>query len=157
MDTRTIIETICEFLFFDQYEETATFSRFEKCFQPLFNNINISFEKVFKEICGEKKKYITYKRFAKAYLNYINNKKKHISEDTKTFFEKLFNSIFKNYKIEKFVGESRRKAESFKSKNISFNRSCISKVQVLTNKNGEICGINLYYDGTTECVMCPKK
>ena len=38
------IKTICEFLFFDQYQETASFNRFEKCFQPLFNNIdNISF------------------------------------------------------------------------------------------------------------------
>ena len=60
------IKTVCEFLFFDQYEEAATFSRFEKCFQPLFNNIDISFENVFKEICGEKKKYITYSRFSKA-------------------------------------------------------------------------------------------
>ena len=40
------IKTICEFLFFDQYQETASFTRFEKCFQPLFCSIeNISFLK----------------------------------------------------------------------------------------------------------------
>jgi hypothetical protein len=50
------IKTICEFLFFDQYQDTATFPRFEQCFQPLFNNISISMETVFKDICGEKKK-----------------------------------------------------------------------------------------------------
>lgn len=41
------IKTICDFLFFDQYQDNASFLRFEKCFQPLFNNINISFKKNF--------------------------------------------------------------------------------------------------------------
>ena len=152
------IKTVCEFLFFDQYEEAATFSRFEKCFQPLFNNIDISFENVFKEICGEKKKYITYSRFSKAYLYYIN-KKKHFSEDTKTFFDKLFNSILKkkNKNGNFIIGESRRKANSFSSKNIASKSSCITKVLVLTNKNEDICGINLQYDGAVKCEMCPKK
>ena len=50
------IKTISEYLFFDQYQDTATFPRFEQCFQPLFNNISISLELVFKDICGEKKK-----------------------------------------------------------------------------------------------------
>ena len=69
------IKTICEFLFFDQYTETASFTRFEKCFQPLFNNIdNISFLKIFKDISGAKKKYITYKRFIKAFLLYKQHK-----------------------------------------------------------------------------------
>ena len=63
------IKTICEFLFFDQYQEAASFTRFEKCFQPLFCSIeNISFMKIFKDIVGPKKKYITYKRFLKAEL-----------------------------------------------------------------------------------------
>ena len=50
------IKTICEFLFFDQFQDNATFPRFEVCFQPLFNNINISMERIFKDICGPKKK-----------------------------------------------------------------------------------------------------
>ena len=54
------IKTLCEYLFFDQFQETATFPRFEQCFQPLFNNVTISMETVFKDICGEKKKYINY-------------------------------------------------------------------------------------------------
>ena len=35
------IKTISEYLFFDQFQDTASFPRFEQCFQPLFNIINI--------------------------------------------------------------------------------------------------------------------
>ena len=38
---QTNIKTLCEFLFSDQFIENATFNRFELCFQPLFNNIEI--------------------------------------------------------------------------------------------------------------------
>ena len=58
------IKTICEFLFFDQYQETASFTRFEKCFQPLFCSIeNISFLKIFKDIVGPKKNISHIKDF----------------------------------------------------------------------------------------------
>ena len=50
------LKTICEYLFFDQFSEYATYPRFEQCFQPLFNSISLSIDKVFKEISGEKKK-----------------------------------------------------------------------------------------------------
>ena len=85
------IKTLCEYLFFDQYQDTATFPRFEQCFQPLFNKISLSIEKVFKDICGEKKKYINYKRFARAYLNHKNNQDP--SNDTKIFFDSLLTKI----------------------------------------------------------------
>ena len=42
------LKTISEFLFFDEYKDYATYNRFEQCFQPLFNNISISIETVFK-------------------------------------------------------------------------------------------------------------
>ena len=57
------IKTLCEFLFSYQLEEKATLQRFELCFQPLFKDISLL--KVFKYICGDKKKYIIYKRFQK--------------------------------------------------------------------------------------------
>ena len=154
METQILIKTICDFLFFDQYQDTATFSRFEKCFQPLYNNIDISFEKVFKEICGEKKKYITYKRFAKAFLNYKTKKEKEFSEDTKIFFDKLFNSILKS--TENFVGKIENDVYSYSTKKISSKRICITKVQVLTDKDGAIRGINIQYDGTVQSIMHPK-
>ena len=66
-DEEESLKTICEFLFFDQYTYSATFQRFEQCFQPLFvsstnleknnksNSSIISTETIFKEICGPKK------------------------------------------------------------------------------------------------------
>ena len=148
-----IIKTICDFLFLDQYEETASFLRFEQCFQPLFNNINISFETIFKDICGEKKKYITYKRFAKSYINY--KKGINISKDTKLFFDLLINSIFKYEK--KFVGEVKKNFLAFSTLKTSSKRNVISKIQVLSDKNNnQIQGINIEYDEVSQNKMHPK-
>ena len=147
------IKTICDFLFFDRYQENATFLRFEKCFQPLFNNINISMEKVFKEICGYKKKYITFKRFAKAYLSYINNKAS-LSQDTQTFFDKLLNSILQKEKS--FVGQNIENAYSFSSVKACRKRDCVTMIQILSDKEGNIHGINLEYDNAITSKMYPK-
>ena len=51
----TILKTLCEFLFYDNYQYWATYSRFEKCFQPLFNNLNINLYEVFTGIAGKQK------------------------------------------------------------------------------------------------------
>ena len=153
IDDQIKIKTLCEYLFFDQFQDTATFSRFEQCFQPLFNNINISMEIVFKDICGPKKKYITYKRFAKSYLNHMENKDK--SKDTKIFFEKLLNLILKEENS--FIGQTIGNIYSYSTKKISKNRDCISKIQVLCNKEGIIHGINLEYDGVFQSKMYPQK
>ena len=67
-DKLRLNKTISEFLFYDTYNFWASYSRFELCFQPLFNNIKIDLFKVFIEIVGELKKYITYKRLVQAYL-----------------------------------------------------------------------------------------
>ena len=50
------LKTITEYLFFDEFKDYVTYNRFEQCFQPLFNNVQISIDKVFKSIVGEKKK-----------------------------------------------------------------------------------------------------
>ena len=151
-EKQMILMTICDFLIFGNNQDNSTFPKFEKCFQPLFNNINISFENVFKDICGQDKKYITYKRFAKAYLDYLN--KKDISLDTKKFFDLLFNSIFKDKEI--LVGKSEQNIYSFSTEKVSSKRKCISKVQVLTDSAGEIHGINIEYDNIAKCTMHPK-
>ena len=72
-DEELQIKTICEYLFFDQYKDYVTYNRFEQCFQPLFNNVEISIDQVFKSIVGPKKKYLNYPRFINSYLNYKNN------------------------------------------------------------------------------------
>ena len=147
------IKTICDFLFFDQYQDNATFLRFEKCFQPLFNNINIEFQKVFDDICGTKKKYITYKRLAKAYLNYKN--KKNVSEDTNKFFEILFSSILKKEKD--FIGGVKKNIYSFSTKTTSSKRNYITMIQILSGDDEKINGINIEYDKACQCKIFPKK
>ena len=151
-----MIKTICDFLFFDIYQDYASFSRFEQCFQPLFNSDNISLEKVFKDICGENKKYITYKRFLKAYKEYLNGKKLIFSEDTKKFFNLLFNSILKTEE-KSYVGEYRKYITSFTTKRFAPNKKYITMVQVLNDKSGNIHGINLKYNHIFNCEMHPTR
>ena len=149
----TKIKTICEFLFIDRFQDTATFPRFEKCFQPLFNNKNISMLKVFKDICGPKKKYITYKRLAKAYLNHLNKNDK--SEDTKIFFNELFEQILIENKIS--LKKKPKKIYSFSNKKTCKNRDCISMLRIWSDKNGTLNGITLEYDGVYQSNMYKSK
>ena len=142
------IKTICDFLFFDQYQDMAPFFRFKQCFQPLFNNANISLEKVFKDICGENKKYITYQRLFKA-------SKKNFSGDTKEFFDKLFNSILKGEKS--YIGGNKENSISFTTKRISSKRESITKIQITNDINENINGINIVYDNVCESRMYPKE
>ena len=148
------IKTICEFLFFDQYQEAASFTRFEKCFQPLFCSIeNISFMKIFKDIVGPKKKYITYKRFLKAYLNY-KNEDASLSNDSKIFFSNIFDSILKTK--DDFVGENLENNMLYSTSRTCKIRDSITKLQVLNDDQGNIHGINLEYDGIYKVKMFPK-
>ena len=147
------IKTICEYLFFDQYQDTATFPRFEQCFQPLFNNISISLELVFKDICGEKKKYINYNRFARAYLNHINNSDP--SNETKTFFDTILSKILKEEKS--FIGKPIENCYSFSTVKSCKKRQCLSLIEILSDKEGKIHGINLEYDGVFKSKMYPTK
>ena len=148
------IKTLCEFLFFDQYQEAASFTRFEKCFQPLFCSIeNISFMKIFKDIVGPKKKYITYKRFLKAYINY-KNEDASLSNDSKIFFSNLFDSILKTK--DDFVGENLENNMLYSTSRTCKIRDSITKLQVLNDDQGNIHGINLEYDGIYKVKMFPK-
>ena len=147
------IKTLCEYLFFDQYQDTSTFPRFEQCFQPLFNNVTLSMENVFKDICGEKKKYITYKRFAKAYLAHLNNKDP--SPDSKIFFTTLLTKILKEEKS--FVGKTTENSYTFSTVKSCKKRQCVSMVEILSDKSGKIHGINLEYDGVFKSKMYPIK
>ena len=151
-ENQTKIKTICEFLFFDQFHDNATFPRFEQCFQPLFNNLNISMETIFKEICGPKKKYITYRRFAKAYLKHMEGKFK--SVDTETFFDTLFDTILKVDNT--YVGKNTENTYTFSTVKTCKNRENVSMIQVLSDKDRKIHGINIEYDGIYKSEMFPK-
>ena len=145
------INSICDYLFFDQYSEMATYMRFERCFQPLFiEDKNLVLEELFKEICGPKKKYLNYKRFVKAYLNYKSNK---VSKELKEFFDKLFNSILKEGQIGEFEGGRL----TYSTRRANKNRECITMIEVLDDKEGVIHGINVTFDGIFKNKLYPQK
>ena len=148
------LKTICEYLFFDQFKDYVSYNRFEQCFQPLFNNIPISMDKVFKSICGEKKKYLNYQRFINSYLLYKSNDP-NIVPDLKVFFEKLLNSILK--KENSFVGKPQEKTLSFTTPKACKKREFITYIKVLSGKDGAIHGIIMEYDSITEVKMYPNK
>ena len=148
------LKTITEFLFFDEYKDFVTYNRFEQCFQPLFNNVQISIDKVFKSISGEKKKYINYPRFVNAYLLYKNNDPK-LVPDLKTFFDKLFKDILK--KENSFVGKPHEKTFSFTTPKACKKRECITSVKVLTDKDGGIHGLIMEYDEIATNKLYPNK
>ena len=145
------INSICDYLFFDQYSEMATYLRFERCFQPLFiEDKNIVLEEIFKEICGPKKKYLNYKRFVKAYLNYKSDK---VSKELKEFFNKLFNSIYKEGQIGEFEGGKL----TYSTRRANKNRECITMIEVLDDKEGVIHGINVTFDDIFRNKLYPQK
>ena len=148
------IKTICDYLFCDHLLDNASFRRFELCFQHLFNNINISLEKVFNDICGENKKYITYQRFLNAYYAYIKRNKRDLSEDTKIFFDILFKSILKGEGS--CVGKFEKNRYTSTTKTIASRSNCITMVQILHDKNENIRGMNLEYDNIHKSKMYPK-
>ena len=145
------INSICDYLFFDQFSEMATYLRFERCFQPLFiEDKNIVLEEIFKEICGPKKKYLNYKRFVKAYLNYKSDK---VSKELKEFFNKLFNSIYKEGQIGEFEGGKL----TYSTRRANKNRDCITMIEVLDDKEGVIHGINVTFDDIFRNKLYPQK
>ena len=150
------LKTICEYLFFDQFTDFASYNRFEQCFQPLFNNVPISIDKVFKSICGEKKKYINYQRFVNSYLLYKNSEaESKVIPDIKIFFEKLFTSILK--KPNTTLGKPQEKTYSFITPKSCKMRDCITSIKLLSDKDGSIHGLIMEYDKISKVKMYPNK
>ena len=123
------LKTICEYLFFDQFHEHASFPRFEQCFQPLFNETNISLDSLYKEICGPKKKYINYPRLVQAYKKYKSQG--NVSNNLKFFFHKLFNEILMTDNCSK--GQSPEICFRYSTKRANSKRGYISLIEVLTD------------------------
>ena len=138
-----IIRMLCDYLFVDRVKDMATFPRFEQCFGPLFNDENnFILSDVFKEICGDKKKYITFRRMISALLKWKSKKSKNNSFNH--FMDSLFNIIIK--KRNEVVGELKENGQIFSTQNCS-GRKAISKFGVFTDKDrNKIQGFLLEYD-----------
>ena len=134
------IRVCAEYLFFDQYKDMASFPRFEECIGSLVPD-DISLEKVFQDIVGPKRKYITFRRLIKAYLKYKDG---NLSENTQKFFSFVLNEIL--HKGGESVGEKKEGATKFSTKE-GMKQFAISKLSVLTNENKDkIQGFQIYYD-----------
>ena len=148
------LKTICEFLFFDQFHNHVTFPRFEQCLQPLFNGTSISLYSIFKDICGPKKKYLTYPRIVNAYKKYKHQPESQ-SNDFKFFFYRLLNEILMKENCAK--GESPEICFRYSTSIANSKRGYISLIEVLTDKDNVIHGLNVQYDGVFKNRMYPSK
>ena len=147
------IAMVCDYLVLDRFQDLSSFLRFEKCFGPLFSNEkpNFLFE-VFQEICGHKKKYITFGRLISAYLIW----KSHLSknEDFNKFMSILFNKMIK--KNNEVVGIPVEKGKVFSTRNAR-GRKVISKFSVLSDiKKNAIKGFHIQYDDVFDSYLRPK-
>ena len=139
------IRMICDYLFVDRIKDMATFPRFEQCFGPLFTDEDdFSLSEVFKEICGEKKKYITFRRMILSLLKWKSNKSS--NKFFNYFMSALFNSIIK--KRNEVIGELKESGQIFSTQNCT-GRKAISKFGVFSDKyKNKIQGFLLQYDDT---------
>jgi hypothetical protein len=86
------MKNLCNFLLFDQHSYRVSYPRFEECIGPLSRSQDFQLKKVFMDICGKNKKYITFPRLVRAYIDYkYQSKEKGI--DCKKFFAHIFNEV----------------------------------------------------------------
>ena len=90
------LKILADFLFFDQYKNVASYPRFQKCFAAFAKEKKMKLFPIFKEICGEKRKYITLGRLINSL---INSKNEGDDSETKKFLEMLFDVL----EVSKFV------------------------------------------------------
>ena len=119
----------------------TSFPRFEEAFGFFVKEEKISLFEVFKEICGEKRKYITFRRMLKTYLIY-KNFPQNLTLDTKKFFDFVLRTLMK--KSGNKIGDIKEGAKKFSTVNCKYKKA-ISKIYVLTNDKKDIKGSFLLY------------
>ena len=146
---------ISDYLFLDRFNDYASFVRFEQCFGPLFSPKNKQFKLVeaFKEIVGPKRKYLTFKRMVKAYLNWKSKKSSNYSFNF--FMSEVFQKMIK--KRGEVIGELVEGQRVFSTKNCR-NRKVISKFSVLTDETKNIIkGFIIEYDTVFKAILCKQQ
>ena len=148
------IAMVCNYLVLDRFTDISSFPRFEMCFGPLFNTekSNFLFE-VFTEICGPKKKYITYGRLIMAYINWKTKSSK--NENFNKFMDILFNKMIKTK--DDVIGIPVEGGRAFSTRNAK-GRKIISKFGVFSDENkNAINGFYIQYDEAFDSVLSTKK
>jgi hypothetical protein len=88
------LKILSEFLFPDLKTGKCSYLRFDSIIQILEGEYDFDTLTIFKDIVGEKKKYITYGRLKNAY-NLFRDNNKALSVETKNFFSYLYSDILK--------------------------------------------------------------
>ena len=148
------IAMICDYLVVDRFHDVSSFLRLEKCFGPFFAKENPEFlPDVFKEICGEKKKYITYGRLINAYTKWKS--KSSTNENFNKFMNLVFGDIIKTQN--EVVGKLVEGGRIFSTRNTR-GRKVISKFSVITDETkNQLKGFHIQYDDVFDSVLSPDK
>ena len=137
------IKTISEYLFMDQYQDTAAYPRFEECFGAFCLEKSIDLPKVYKTLCGRRRKYITFRRLIMSYNQWEKNRVKYNEECTK-FMELVYKNLLKNPGDN--VGKIVDKAICYNTNNSEYKKA-ISQFCVITDEDQDIIkGFQITYD-----------
>ena len=147
------IAMVCDYLILDRFHDISSFLRFEKCFGPLFSKEKPNFlYEVFQEMCGLKKKYLTYGRLISAYL--IWKAKISKNESFNKFMNILFNKMIKTNN--EIVGIPVEGGRVFSTRS-SRGRKVITKFSVLSDeKKNALKGFYIQYDDVFDVTLAPK-
>ena len=148
------IKMLCDYLILDKFGETASFIRFEKCFGPLFSKENPKFlVEVFKEICGEKKKYFSFRRMILSFIKWKSKKSQ--NNNFNKFMDLIFNKVIKT--SGEVVGKVNEGDLVFSTKS-GRPRKVITRFGVYTDElKNKISGFNIQYDECYEANLSKQK
>ena len=148
------ISMICDYLVLNRFHDISSFIRFEQCFGPLFSKENQNFLiEVFQEICGTRRKYISFGRLIFAYIKWKSN-----SSTNKNFY-KFMKVVFENMIQTKddVIGELVEGGQIF---NIRNTRGCkiLTKFSIFTDENKNLIkGFKIKYDNNFDVALFKKK
>ena len=148
------IAMICDYLVVDRFHDISSFVRFERCFGPLFPKEPTEFlQEVFREICGEKKKYISFGRLILAYTKWIS--KSSTNANFNKFMDLVFGSMIKTQN--EVIGQLVEGGRVFSTRNTR-GRKVISRFSVLTDSSkNKLEGFQIQYDDVFDAILSPKK
>ena len=137
------LKVLADYTFFDEYQNKCSFPQFEKSLALFFKPEDLSLEEVFKDLCGPKKKYLTFPRLLRAF-NTWKTRKVMLKADTRKFFTR-FQTRLLYLEDEVILKEKKAHYKSYTSTG-NKNRSLLTKLTLVTDKENIIKGMKLQYD-----------
>ena len=148
------IAMICDYLVLDRFHDISSFIRLERCFGPFFIKESPQFlVDVFKEICGQKKKYISFGRLILAYTKWKSNSSS--NENFNKFMNLVFGDMIKTQ--DEVIGKLVEGGRIFSTRNTR-GRKVISRFSVLTDETkNKLQGFHIQYDDVFDTILSPQK